>query len=329
MKTMKKMMTWIAVVGLVLGMAPGAMAAGTIYEYTSGSRPIIVFSLSTESEFANQGLYPTGGTFTEWTSGDSWTIPESFNSIVYLVVGGGGGGGGKTGGGGGAGGFLTGTLPSVTPGQSLTITVGAGGSGGAHGSAGQQGGSSFLTYLTTTIEAYGGGRGSSENGAQAPGGGETVGSGGGGTWAFISGGESESGQGNDGGDGLADSVNKYYLGGGGGGGGAGGAGSSASGSNAGDGGAGKEWEVTQLWYAAGGGGAAHSKGTGTPGQGGMGDTLKLGGDGGHTANTSTAGLPNTGSGGGAAGDGNGSAGGSGIVILTVPPPPAGTLFIVK
>jgi len=327
MKTMKKMMTWIAVVGLVLGMAPGAMAAGTIYEYTSGSRPIIVFSLSTESEFANQGLYPTGGTFTEWTSGDSWTIPESFNSIVYLVVGGGGGGGGKTGGGGGAGGFLTGTLPSVTPGQSLTITVGAGGSGGAHGSAGQQGGSSFLTYLTTTIEAYGGGRGSSENGAQAPGGGETVGSGGGGTWAFISGGESESGQGNDGGDGLADSVNKYYLGGGGG--GAGGAGSSASGSNAGDGGAGKEWEVTQLWYAAGGGGAAHSKGTGTPGQGGMGDTLKLGGDGGHTANTSTAGLPNTGSGGGAAGDGNGSAGGSGIVILTVPPPPAGTLFIVK
>ena len=68
----------------------------------------------------------------------SFTIPTGVTSIDYLVVAGGGGGGTNPGGtpggttyngtgGGGAGGFRTGTV-AVTPGASMTITVGAGGS---------------------------------------------------------------------------------------------------------------------------------------------------------------------------------------------------------
>ena len=61
------------------------------------------------------------------TSG-SWVAPEGVNAVEYLVVAGGGGGceDDTGGGGGGAGGFRTGTSYAVTPGNTYTITVGAG-----------------------------------------------------------------------------------------------------------------------------------------------------------------------------------------------------------
>jgi len=67
------------------------------------------------------------------TATTQWTALSNQNEVEYLVVGGGGGGGtgydNAGGGGGGAGMVRTGFL-NVIPGQSYTVTVGAGGAGG-------------------------------------------------------------------------------------------------------------------------------------------------------------------------------------------------------
>ena len=60
----------------------------------------------------------------------SWTVPTGVTSIQYLVVGGGGGGTEGAGGHGGGGGeVVTSPAYSVTPGTTMTITVGGGGAG--------------------------------------------------------------------------------------------------------------------------------------------------------------------------------------------------------
>lgn len=75
--------------------------------------------------------YPSGNQ--SWTTAGTytWTVPTDVKKITALVTGGGGGGGGSDSyaGGGGAGGFSAKVL-SVTPGQVLTIVVGAGGAVG-------------------------------------------------------------------------------------------------------------------------------------------------------------------------------------------------------
>ena len=63
-----------------------------------------------------------------------WTVPNGIYSISATIVGGGGGGGGfygngdnHAGGGGGSGGYYSGQTVAVTPGETLTVVVGAGG----------------------------------------------------------------------------------------------------------------------------------------------------------------------------------------------------------
>lgn len=90
----------------------------------------------------------------------SWTVPANINKVFVQVWGGGGGGAGGTalsiaGSGGGAGGYGAGFL-AVTPGASLSVTVGAGGTGGPVGSDGVAGGQSSLG---TAIVANGGAKG--------------------------------------------------------------------------------------------------------------------------------------------------------------------------
>jgi hypothetical protein len=78
---------------------------------------------------------PSTPTVTSFTNVgiDSWIAPAYVNSVEYLVVGGGGGGGGAfdtgSAGGGGGGLVLSGTL-TVVPGNTYSITVGAGGARG-------------------------------------------------------------------------------------------------------------------------------------------------------------------------------------------------------
>lgn len=118
-------------------------------------------------------MYNMPGTF-------SWTVPAGVTKILISGCGGGGGGGGSGGGsstnrsggagGGGAGKAQLPTLRSVTPGTTLSITIGAGGNGGARGSSGSgnggsggNGGNTVVTNMpggTLTLQGGGGGGGS-------------------------------------------------------------------------------------------------------------------------------------------------------------------------
>ncbi len=208
----------------------------------------------------------------------SWVAPAGVTSVQYLVVGGGGGG---NWGGGGAGGFRTGTL-SVTPGNSYTVTVGAGGAGG---------GSNGSNSVFSSITSIGGGAG-----PNSVGNGGVGGSGGGGGSSNGLGGAGTAGQGFAGGRGYSD-LSTYTSGGGGG-------GSSQAGSDGGGPGAGGK----------GGDGTASSISGSTViyagGGGGYGDTYGPG-----VGGTGSGSTPNRG------GGGTVSAGGSGIVILSYPGSP--------
>ncbi len=83
----------------------------------------------------------------------TWTVPPGVEKIDYLIVGGGGGYGSR--GGGGAGAFYEATDVSVTPGASITYTIGTGGASGNSTSAGSNGGHTTFNGIT----AYGGGGG--------------------------------------------------------------------------------------------------------------------------------------------------------------------------
>jgi prepilin-type N-terminal cleavage/methylation domain-containing protein len=230
---------------------------------------------------ANYGLqtYSTVGTY-------SWTVPAGVTSVEYLVIAGGGGGyNGWYGGGGGAGGMLTGTGYAVTPGVSISITVGAGGAGGTNGS----------NSVFGTLTAIGGGTASCPGVAGGSGGGASACSG-------AVGGAGTSSQG------YAGGTPGYGCGygndSGGGGGGAGGVGGNSPGcSTAGVGGPGRASSITgtSVYYAGGGGGGGATPAAGGIGGGGNGNGGAATNYGGGGAGTTSAGT--------------GGAGYRGIVII--------------
>ncbi len=171
--------------------------------------------------------------FNSVESNCTYTVPAGVFEIEVLIVGGGGGGAGggsATAGSGGGGGrvrVLTGQ--AVTPGATLTVTVGAGGAAGVSGggSGGTGGSSSIVIGGTTTTSAGGSG---------------------GATATFTSGSTprgGSSGSGNAGGNATAYSGFNNA----GGGGGDGGAGSGRNG------GAGTSWQGGGPFGAGGGGGS--------------------------------------------------------------------------
>lgn len=119
--------------------------------------------------------------YQQFTSSGTWVAPNSFQTVKITVIGGGGSGScltSQTGVGGGGGGTAVKYL-NVTPGETYTITIGAGGAVPVYlGSsiAGNSGGtSSFSGPGITTIQATGGSGGSINAGWSSPGG---IGSGG-------------------------------------------------------------------------------------------------------------------------------------------------------
>ena len=206
-----------------------------------------------------------------FTSSGTFSVPSGVTAVDVLVVAGGGGGGGGHGGGGGAGGLVYRPGFTVTPGGTVSVTVGGGGSGtpGNPNRDGTDGQDSVFGTLTAKGGGHGGGYGPNPVG---PGVGGSGGSGGGGGATSpstpLSGGSAnqptqsgESGNygfGNSGGGGQA----PVPGGSGGGGGGAGAAGSNATTpggtQQAGAGGAGKAYTIadgtTSVYYAGGGGG---------------------------------------------------------------------------
>jgi hypothetical protein len=283
---------------------------------------------------------PTVTSYTSTGSG-TFTVPTGLATLDVLVVAGGGGGGHNNSGGGGAGGLIYRPAFPVTPGGSLSYSVGAGGTASPNGMGDATNGQDS-TFGTLTSK--GGGR----TGGWTPGAGYPGGSGGGapgnptGSPVPVAGqgiqsqqpGDSGSyGFGNPGGLG----VHTQADGGGGGGGGAGAAGqgiaghsyplvSTAAGTPGGVGGIGKQYAISgsQVYYAGGGGGGAG--GSDNPlwavsgaagGQGG-------GGGGGAAARSPHAvtnafnahpGTANRGGGGGGGDNSDGGNGGSGIVIV--------------
>ena len=88
-----------------------------------------------------------------FTSSTTWVVPSTVDFVIVEGCGGGGGGGGggPSGGGGGGGGggapICIGFL-AVTPGQTLTVSIGAGGSGGAANTTGGTGSASSFGTIT-------------------------------------------------------------------------------------------------------------------------------------------------------------------------------------
>lgn len=115
---------------------------------------------------------PASGGVARFTASGTFVVPAGVNLIYVSGCAGGGGGGGGAGssaarsGGGGGGGAGRSTIKepiSVTPGQSLAVTIGAAGSAGTSGSgnggAGGTGGNTTLGSLLTLTGGAGGGGG--------------------------------------------------------------------------------------------------------------------------------------------------------------------------
>ena len=235
----------------------------------------------------------------------------SVSTVEYLVVAGGAGGQGarfgsaayRGGIGGGAGGLRTSTAYNITPGTSITVTVGAGGTGApASNCWGGFGGNSVfgtVTSLAGSPAGYYDTHGVSTVGGSGAGGSQISG-------VCQAGGAGTTGQGYAGGTGSSDG---YAGGGGGGAGSVGGAG--VSGQYGGSGGAGLVSTITgtRQFYAGGGGGNIYSTGNAGLGMNGAGCGVNSG--------PGISAQSNTGSGGGAGGSGGGN-GGSGIVIIRYP-----------
>jgi hypothetical protein len=265
------------------------------------------------------------------TGTTSFSVPTGVNNARVLVVAGGGAGGTRnsgTGGGGtdggagaGAGGMIDVPSYPLSPGGSVSVTVGSGAGGNTGGeAAGGNGGDSFFDSLQAI---GGGGGGAGPGGPVADGrpGGSGGGRGGGGSPSGPTGTGVQPGRpglsgtfgyGNPGGP---NPNNAPYTGAGGG--GAGSAGSAGGGGNVGTAGSGRNSDITgsTVTYAGGGGGGGGGPGP-TPSAGG--------GPGGGGPGNSGNGTANRGGGGGGgngtpasdgAGPGAGGAGGPGIVVV--------------
>lgn len=109
----------------------------------------------------NPALLPSRSALMFTAVGTSvWTVPDGVFTVNVRVWGGGGGGGGAVSGscaaGGHGGGYSEGTV-NVTPGQNITVTVGAGGTAGqGSGTAGGKGGTSSFGSSITCLGGDGG-----------------------------------------------------------------------------------------------------------------------------------------------------------------------------
>lgn len=190
----------------------------------------------------------------------TWTAPSQVRSIDVLAVGGGGGGGAWVGAGGGGGEVTESSGLGVTPGNSYTVTVGAGGWGAemrpgfsTAADALVRGSNGRSSFFGPSVTALGGGVGGSAN-LQVPGTGDnSVATGGGAPYANVNPGVGKVSSGGVAGT----SAQPHPTGGGGGAQSGGGGGQNASPFKSGAGGAGKASTITGVTYGGGGGGSAH------------------------------------------------------------------------
>ncbi len=152
--------------GLYGGGGGGASGYGSTWTGGNGGQGVIVLT------------YYNGGSFVKsqmLSSGSSATVGANVDSVKAWAIGGGGGGGGSTaadgvsGGAGGAGGTAWYTT-SVTPGQTISYSLGSAGVGGVGASNGGSGGNTSITIAGTTLYGNGGGGGGYNNDVNGAGG---------------------------------------------------------------------------------------------------------------------------------------------------------------
>jgi hypothetical protein len=257
-------------------------------------------------------------------TGTTWTVPvdwDSSNNTIEVIGGGGGAGGGFTdatgsggggGGGGGGGAYAKATNVSLTPGSTVSISVGAAGGSGVVNTAGTNGGDTYLCNATSGCSSLadssvvvgaaggsGGGSGSSSTGGAGGAGGlassgvgtTLLNGGSGGTPPGPSGGAGSGGGGGGGSAGPNAAGNNGTTAssttagvGGQGDGTAGGTGGTGSGSN---GNPGSEYDSTHGSGGGAAGGNGISRGTGSPGGTGGAYGAAGGGGGGNGSKNGT------------------------------------------
>ena len=323
--------------GLSLSSSTGVISGSTS---GVGSDTTTTFSITPTSNgqagiarsFSITQRAPVITSFTTVTS-STFSVPTGLTTMQVLVVAGGGGGGGRAGGGGGAGGIIEHPSFPVTPGGTVSYTLGGGGSGAPGTSGyGTNGSNSVFGSLTAIGGGGGGDAGDIPSNPNGVSGGQPGGSGGGagydgargiGVQPSQPGNSGTYGYGYPGGYGTGNPNNpgtnfpNYNSGGGG---GAGAVGSNASDSVRGNGGNGRTSSISgsAVTYGGGGGGGDHVPATpagGTGGTGGGGNAGTTGIDGPGSPGTDNRG----GGGGGGSSDGgpggSGGNGGSGIIII--------------
>ena len=312
--------------GYVISGTPTAVGSDTTSNFTIRAKDV-----NSNTSDRAYSITISAPTVTSFTSSGTFSVPSGLSSVDVLVVGGGGAGGygnQQGGGGGGAGGLIYRPAFPVTPGATVTVTVGDGST--ASNSAGTQP-SNGQDSAFGTLTAKGGGAGGAFNGADnGPNQGSPGGSGGGRSAGYPNnshgtatqptqpGDSGTYGFGNPGGQGSNSNADP-----GGGGGGAGAAGEARQGSPTlgGTGGIGKAYNIsgTSVYYAGGGGGGEDAQ----PGAQGGGAGGQGGGGNGNLQGTGNAqsGTANRGGGGGGGdaqspGSGLSGSGGKGIVIVS-------------
>jgi hypothetical protein len=187
-------LTWAATYSFsTASVAPNAGATSSFDFIWNGTNWVWITSGTTgpEGPEGPPGAIATGAVLV--TSNDTVTVPSGVTLAKISCVGGGGSGGGggsalsaggvvnQAGGGGGGAASSRSQVVTVTPGQVLTATIGAGGSGGGAGGAVNGGvGGNGVSGSATTVTGTGvsvigtggaGGRGSAANSATSAGGG--------------------------------------------------------------------------------------------------------------------------------------------------------------
>ena len=253
--------------GYVISGTPSAVGSNTTSNFTIRAKD--VNSNTADRAFSITVLAPA---YQSFTSSGTFSVPSGVTAVDVLVVAGAGGGagGGSGGGGGGAGGLIFRPGFPVTPGGTVSVTVGCGGAGSTVANQDNNPGSSGQDSVFGTITAKGGGGGGSINQAGLPGGSgggngrDKPGAGGSATQPTQPGDSGTYGFGNSGGSGVGVSYTS----------GSGGGGAGAAGQNAapndnpvfaspegtrGTGGIGRAYTIadgtTSVYYAGGGGGS--------------------------------------------------------------------------
>lgn len=127
-------------------------------EETEAEQPVSESVIQKAGKSIN-GLIDRFNSKVEFTTSGSWVVPLDCEQIVVLGCGGGGGGGSGgngvdasndsgTGGGGGYGAATDFIIAAVTPGSTLTVTIGSGGASNADGGSSSISGAGLVNYGT-------------------------------------------------------------------------------------------------------------------------------------------------------------------------------------